>query len=56
MFAYVLGAVAGGGLLWWYYEATIDNDNSAEGMGADVIEGLDAESVSGELASAIGWP
>lgn len=56
MFAYLLGIAAGGGLLWWYYEQTVDNDNSAEGMGADVIEGWDAESVAGELASAIGWP
>lgn len=56
MIAYVLGLGAGGALLWWYYEMTIDNDNSAEGMDNGVLDSWSASEVAGELASAIGWP
>lgn len=56
MIGYLLGLGAGGALLWWYYEMTVDNNNSAEGMGSDVLDTSTAAAVAGELASAIGWP
>lgn len=52
----LLGVLAGGAVVWYYFDAMADNQNSAEGMDTEVLTGSAASAVAGELADAIGWP